>query len=533
MLKKRVYCAVLAGVMGLSLAGCGNKNGADTAKVTEDIQFPITDQEIELRYWQPMNSKLAANVGNIGEVECLQELQRITGVKLKFESPAVGQDSEQFNLLLASKNLPDIIFYKWIGQSQTPDKFIEDGIIQSLTPYIGTVATNLDKLMQEDPHTKKEITDDNGDYFMFPMLKLDEKLRVNRGFSIRQDWLDKLNLEVPTNKDELYHVLKAFKENDPNGNGQADEIPLVSKKSEGIEALMAMFGTNKDFIQKDGKVVFGPMEPEFKDALEFFNKLYTENLLDVDYSLSDDKAIDAKVTSNSAGVMYGLGSKLSSWSQTMAKKNPSFKLTALHQFKAPDGKGYMNNRVVINANNGYGSAITRDNKYPAVTAKLLDYAYSEEGNRLFNYGVEGKTYTMEDGEPKFTDLIMKSSDGKSPGDAVSKYCFANVDQAMVLNPDTGLKLNTPETLIISTDAWKEDYYTGHLLPTMSYTLEENRKMFSTMSDIETYRDEMIDRFIMGAEPISNFDSFVAQLKSMGIEDIIKIKQDAYNRFQVK
>ena len=58
-------------------------------------------------------------------------------------------------------------------------------------------------------------------------------------------------------------------------------------------------------------------------------------------------------------------------------------------------------------------------------------------------------------------------------------------------------------------------------------------MFSTMSDIETYRDEMIDKFIMGAEPISNFDSFVAQLKSMGIEDIIKIKQDAYDRFQAK
>lgn len=68
---------------------------------------------------------------------------------------------------------------------------------------------------------------------------------------------------------------------------------------------------------------------------------------------------------------------------------------------------------------------------------------------------------------------------------------------------------------------------------MSYTLDENRKMFSTMSDIETYRDEMIDKFIMGAEPISNFDSFVAQLKSMGIEDIIKIKQDAYDRFQAK
>ncbi len=533
MLKRRVCCAALAGMLALSLAGCGNKPDGEDAKVTDDVQFPITDQEIELRYWQPMNSKLAANVGNIGEVECLQELQKITGVKLKFESPAVGQDSEQFNLLLASKDLPDIIFYKWIGQSQTPDKFIEDGIIQSLTPYIGTVAANLDQLMQEDPHTKKEITDDNGDYFMFPMLKMDEKMRVNRGFSIRQDWLNKVGLQVPTNQDELYNVLKAFKEQDPNGNGQADEIPLVSKKSEGIIALMAMFGVNNEFILKDGKVVFSPMEPEFKDALEFLSKLYAEKLLDVDYSLSDDKAIDAKVTSNTAGVMYGLGSNLNRWSQTMTKKDPAFELTAISQFKAPDGKGYMNNRVVVNANNGYGSAISRENKYPAITAKLLDYAYGKEGNLLFNYGVEGDTYTLVDGEPQFTDKVMKPGDGKTPGDIVTKYCFAASDQAMVLNPDTGAKLTTPETLVVDTEPWKENYYTGHLLPTMSYTLDENRKMFSTMSDIETYRDEMIDKFIMGAEPISNFDSFVAQLKSMGIEDIIKIKQDAYDRFQAK
>ena len=70
---------------------------------------------------------------------------------------------------------------------------------------------------------------------------------------------------------------------------------------------MAMFGVNNEFILMDGKVVFSPMEPEFKDALEFLSKLYAEKLLDVDYSLSDDKASAAKVTSSTAGVMYGQG----------------------------------------------------------------------------------------------------------------------------------------------------------------------------------------------------------------------------------
>ena len=523
----------IAGVTALSIVGCGEKKENNAAKVTDDITFPITDKQIELRYWQPMNSKLAAVVSNIGEVACLQELQNRTGIKLKFESPAVGQDAEQFNLLIASKDLPDIVFYKWIGQSQTPGKFIEDGIIQNLTPYMGTVATNLDQILQDNPYTKKEVTDENGDYFMFPMLKLDERMRVTRGFAIRQDWLDKLNLQPPANQDELYRVLKAFKEQDPNGNGQADEIPLVSKKSEGIDALMAMFGTNKDFILKDGKVVFGPTQPEFKEALAYFHKLYDEKLLDVDYSLSDDKAIDAKVTSGVAGTMYTLGGTLNKWAQAMAKKDQAFHLTALPVFKAADGKAYTNNRVIINANNAFGSAITRDNKYPAESAKMLDYAYSEEGNKLFNYGIEGETYTEEAGEIQFTDTIMKPESGQTPGEVVTKYCFAVSDQAMVLNPDTGVRLVTPDTIQVDIEAWKSGYYTGHLLPTMSYTLDENRQMFTAMSDIETYRDEMIDKFIMGAEPIENFDTFVSQLESMGIRDMEKIKMDAYNRFQSK
>lgn len=103
----------------------------------------------------------------------------------------------------------------------------------------------------------------------------------------------------------------------------------------------------------------------------------------------------------------------------------------------------MNNRVVVNANNGYGSAISRENKYPAITAKLLDYAYGKEGNLLFNYGVEGDTYTLVDGEPQFTDKVMKPGDGKTPGDIVTKYCFAASDQAMVLNPDTRRQADHP------------------------------------------------------------------------------------------
>ena len=517
-----------------ALAACsGNNTGTNEAVIKDDVTFPVSE-EITLRYWQPMNSKLAASLSNIGEMEAVKKLQEITGIKLEYESPAVGQDSEQFNLLIASKNLPDIIFYKWIGQSQTPDKYMEDGIIQDLTPYAGNAIKNLIEILDNDPHTKKEVTDGSGRYFMFPLLKMDKNMRIFRGFIARQDWLDKLGLKTPTNADELYTVLKAFKEKDPNGNGQSDEIPLASKKSDTITALMAMFRANTEFILKDGKVVYGPTQSEFKDALTYMNKLYTEGLLDIDYAITDDKGLDAKMTSGTAGMVYTTGGNLNKYQLALQNKNAEHKLVALPLFIAPDGKSYTNNRVIINANNGYGTAITRDNKYPYETAMLLDYFYSEEGNKLFNYGVEGLSYTVDNGTIKFTDLVMNDENGKAPGEKLLKYAYSDSAQCgMVVNPDLSEKLRKENALNINIDVWKQNVGTDHLLPTMSYTLEENSRSFAAMSDIKTYRDEMIDKFIMGTEPLEKFDDFVAQLKTMGIDDMGKIQSDAYERFQIK
>lgn len=67
-------------------------------------------------------------------------------------------------------------------------------------------------------------------------------------------------------------------------------------------------------------------------------------------------------------------------------------------------------------------------------------------------------------------------------------------------------------------------------PYVSHTQEETDLFNDKYTEITTYTDEMINKFIMGAEPLNKFDDFIAQLEKMGITEVVKAKQAAYDRY---
>ncbi len=160
--------------------------------------------------------------------------------------------------------------------------------------------------INSDPDVKKQISLDDGTIFMFPLLKLDAiKLNGTSGLILRKDWLEKLNLRTPTTIDEWYTVLKAFKEKDPNGNGKPDELPFTGNWGPGnLTKLLDFspgFGVLGGFEMKDGKVAFGPLQPEYKNFVETMKKWYSEGLIDPEIMTNDGKAFDYKVTNHVAG----------------------------------------------------------------------------------------------------------------------------------------------------------------------------------------------------------------------------------------
>lgn len=521
-----------------SLAACSGKSGSEepSSASSASPQAGQQSQLTNLTYWVANNPAAAASLKTYADMGMYKELEKVTGVKVEFQHPPieVAQQREQFNLMMAANQLPDVIEYVWASPADVPggpEKMIQDNKIIKLNDLIDQYAPNLKKLLSEHPDWKKQMVTDDGSIYAFPFLRGDEKVRVFFGPVIRQDWLDKLGLKMPTTIDEWYTLLKAFKEKDPNGNGKADEIPIYLDKDafDKDAPFLGAWGINNSFYQENDKVKFGPIQPEFKEFLATMNKWYKEGLLDQDFATPNGKLFDNKMTTNQLGATATYnGGGIGKFTGLMKEQYPNFNLVAAPYpvLKAGDKAIWGQKDFAFT---GLGAAITTANKNPIETVKWLDYAYGEKGELLFNYGIEGESYTMENGKAVLKPELLNPPDGVSPQQALAKYIRATWGAPFVLSDNFQLQyLALPQQKEALT-IWAKP--TGERkMPLVTPTQDESSEFASIMADINTYKDEMLIKFIMGVEPIDHFDQYVKKIQGMGIDNAIQIQQSALERY---
>lgn len=507
-------------LMTAMILGCSKEKGKDISGEES------TQQLTKLSYWVVMHADAAAIMKSYGEIAAYKEMENKTGVKIEFQHPAQGQDAEQFNLMVASNSLPDVVEYPWNNYPGGAQKAIRDGKIIPLNDYL-EYAPNLKKLFEENPEWKKQSSTDDGDIIGFPFIRPEKKLQTYMGPVLRKDWLEKLNLSVPTTIDEWYSVLKAFKEQDPNGNGKADEIPLMAGAGE--LAFAGAFGVPNGFYKEGNTVRYGPIEPEYKEHLITMNKWYKEGLLDKDFAANDAKMYDAKITGNQAGAgIMTTGAGLGRFLDLMADKNPQFKLTpAPYPTLNPGDKplfGQMENPVT-----GQFASITGNNKHVAETVKYLDFFYSEEGHMIMNFGKEGESYTMENGYPKFNKSVINNPDGLPLAQSLKQHAMSAIQGPFVQDLRyLEQYFKKPEQMEALT-LWTEPTHEKRM-PPITVAREDSSRYASIMNDINTYKDEMSIKFIMGAESLEKFDDYVQALRNMGIDEAIQIQQSGLERY---
>ncbi|WP_314589094.1 extracellular solute-binding protein [Paenibacillus terrigena] len=531
---KKFGVILLTSLLALSIAACSTSGGDQTQEgTTADGKGTESAKLTNLSYWVSMHPAASAQMKTYAEMGMYKELENITGVKVNFEHPPTdaAQAKEQFNLMMVSEKLPDVIETSWIGYPGGPEKAIQDNKIIKLNDLIDQYAPNLKKLLNEHPDWKKQVTTDDGNMYMFPFFRGGDKVRVFYGPSIRKDWLDKLGLAVPTTIDEWYEVLTAFKDKDPNGNGKADEIPLyLTLDDVATDApFLGAWGINYGFYQDGGQVKYGPTQPEYKDFLTTMNKWYQEGLIDKDFAAPNGKLFDAKMTGNQMGAapVYN-GGGIGKYANLMKDKDPKFNLVATEYPVLKKGDKQMWGQKDF-ATNGIGAAISTSNKNPIETVKWLDYAYGEKGDLLFNYGKEGEAYSMVNGVPTFLPEVLNPPSGVSLQQSFAKHNRSTWSAPFVLSENFQMQYlaldNQKEALAI----WSKP--TGERkMPLVTPTNDESSQFASLMTDINTYKDEMFLKFIMGAEPLDNFDKYVKKIQTMGIEDALKIQQAALERF---
>jgi putative aldouronate transport system substrate-binding protein len=535
--EKVVPCLLVTMLMAGIVSGCSQgtqdaKGTQSDAKGVQKTSEKAANQPVALSYYVAMPSDTARSLKNYNESMFYQELEKRTKVKVDFRHPAIGAETEQFNLMIASGNLPDIIEHNFTAYPGGPEKALSDKVIIPLNDLINKHAPNLKKFLDQNPLIMKQLTTDNGTLYTMPAVGVGQLNIVSSGLMIRQDWLKELGLVSPVTIEDWTRVLREFK------NKKGIKTPLsFSKNDFNSDAFNGAFGVGTEFFQTNGKVKYGPIEPGFKEYLQLLNSWYKEGLLDPDFPTQDTKTLDTKVINGQTGAFRSaIGSGMNKYIPAGKEKNPAFDLIGAQYPVLKAGEDpYFINRLVEYRGNG-AAAITPNNKHPEESIKWLDYLYSDEGNMLKTFGIEGVTYNNVNGFPKYSDLIMKNPDKLSIGEALSKYTRATQPSPGFVGDDRFNEQNYSHPEQIATAKIFSKYEKNALkvlLPRVSATPEEANELSTILAEVNTYKSEMFLKFVLGAEPLDNFDKYTAQLEKMKIKRAIELKQASLDRYNNK
>lgn len=551
LIKRAVCLTAAAGLVVLSLAGCGDKKaqnagtteGSSAAKTTAgkttagkengDGNFnvsgmPIVNEPVTLTVlttrWANMGDSFTKN-------EFLVDLEKRSNVHIEWQVQSLNDWSEQKGIMLAGGELPDIIF----GNQTFSDSDIMNNIemFRPLDDLVDSYMPNYKTALSEMPDLRKLATLPDGKMYSFAKNMPLRPMSCNQPV-INRTWLDNLGLETPETLDDLYLVLKAFKEQDANGNGDPnDEIPISGSKGLNMD-LLNPFGITdvngkKMLVAADGSLTYYPTSEQYKEGLKWLNQLYSEGIIDPEAFTQDDTMLTAKRQDPNAsrvGMEYA-------WTHEANFGKWTSEYEVIPPIKGPDGKAYTGGDP-----NGVSSLmrneamITTFCKNPEIAARWIDEFYTGEASIQNFWGGIGTviskhddgTYTLND-PPEGTSADSWYWDS-SLRDFGPKYVSKEFEKKISLSPDSGDGLKA-ELSKISDKTVTLPY------PNVMYTNEENEELPTLTTDIDKFVETTRAKWVTEGGIDEGWDAYVKQLNDMGLDTLIKIYTDAYNRYMGK
>lgn len=442
-----------------------------------------------------------------------------TGIGIEGVLPDTVTDyGQELSLMLASGDVPDIV------QASAGDffKYGKEGAFEPLEDLIAKHAPNIQKFLDENPEVKVRATGSDGHIWYIPFIQDGD---AQSGWWIRQDWLDKLNLEIPTTVEEYEEVLTAFANEDPNGNGKKDEVPYFHRDltfMNGINELMSLWGAHPSFYLKDDKVVFGPTEDSFKLAYENMNRWYDKGLIDPEI-YTRKNARDVLLAENLGGSTHDFFASSGNYNEKLAETIDGFNFVPIAPPANINGEKIEPTSRIKARELGWAMGAQSKNKEEVI--KYFDYWFTEEGRRAANFGIEGDTYEMVDGKPQLTDKVLKSD--KAPVEVLrSVGAQANFG----FHQDFEYERQwTSEAALKGINEYIEEGYMEKQYPVLVFTEEENRVIERVKPKVDTYIGETTQQWMLGSKKIDH-QAFLKELEKVGINELIEVNEQAYARY---
>ena len=499
-----VGAAVLAAAV---LAGCAARLGMtpETPATAPEPPQGLPVSMLMSDHSQPVPQ------GDVMEDPTFRYLAEKTGTVLSIEFLPHHKYNVQMRNKLFGGHLPDVV-QDW---RINPDLYA-GGKLLALNDLIDRYGPHLKRAIPQEAWDAVTI---NGNIYGIPEAA-NGNAPSSRVIYVRKDWMDKAGVrKVPETPDEFLDMLRAFRDNDPNGNGRRDEIPFSSRADfNWSENLMGMFGvTPSGNHLLDGVVIPDIIHPRMKQALAFFRVMFEEGLIDEDFLIQQRNAWEQKIQSDLVGSWNHTTDLAWDWQDRLNRSLPGrgAEVIAIPTPRAPgvEAVGMEMNAVKKVFN------VTANAKHPEAIVGMFDWLVTEEGQEFVNFGVPGVTWTKAGGSIRYDRVADTENRAAVWRMMLLNLVGYNKELLTVrLGPEAAGKLDAAYAI-----ARKE----GIPNPVAGMPALKSEMRHPDLSRYGPVFVRSAAQIVLDHQPVDYFDEFVAEWRAQGGEAIVREMTEWY------
>ncbi|WP_165452602.1 extracellular solute-binding protein [Paenibacillus thalictri] len=492
--RKKGALVAAAVATAVALAGCGGgAKPADSGKAAAGGEAA----KPTLKLLVPNNVEEFPQGSDVNNNEIANTIREKTGFNLQWELlPKDAEPARQkLNVVMASGETPDIII---LNDKTQFGSFVQQGLLTPLDTYMNDVGKDIKATLT--PEQWKSSTAADGKIYAVRTLTFNV---ATSGLLTRTDWFEELGIPLPKTQDEFYEALKTIKAKKP------DAVPYSANLAQGLGSLAAiqsMFYPPVEYLQKNGKVVYTPAEPEAKEFLAFANKLFSEGLIDKEAVVNKLDNVKEKFVSGRAAMSTIGWADAKGIGDALKGKSANAKLGYID---IPTGKNGANGMNKATSLTKY-FVIPKFSKHPKEAVDFMNKSTNKDLIDYISFGVEGKHYEKKDGQ------FIATKEAENIRYRVYYNMFDTVELGIQRMKQKGF---APYFDPLVKSSKYDDVV--NLVPPID-AVDKKSKEFSDL------RDEYFLKIITGALPMSAYDDYIAKWKKAGGEEALKALNDAYN-----
>lgn len=549
-MKKQLVLLLITSMMCGLLAGCGNaeeeKESSTVVESSETQKTTETESAEEDELSNTFSVMLQATIEDASKMPINQVISEGTGIYPDYIEVSPAAAAEQYNLMWMTGEYEDVVLVGGLMDESSVYKYAEEGSIIDLAPYMTEEnMPNFYKYVTEE--MIKALKDSEGHIYFLPTFTNN---RIGSHLAINQTWLDALELDMPETPEQLKEVWMAFKEKDPNGNGQADEIPfsselIFSNALETLDPMFGMFGTCGGWQVDDaGKVFFGQATEDYKEGVKWFQECYKAGLIDAEIFTQDMTSYKAKSQSSTAILGSTLAFVYTAYTRSFTEDTVEQYVEML-PMKTEDGE-----RLWTNPSENYFAitpnlVVTSACENPELVCKWADYMYDPNvGFQIdqipFDYGL-----IEENGKWILDQEVYKEHEEFKDYESFADFRAAmhtngypriiTDDAAEKANLMQDIESNIIEVAHRAKDAnYRENCRLTNFRSQDVPTAEETEIEATYLTEFTDYWRNTIARMIAGDVDVdAEWDAFLDGLDGMGLKELTEIYQARYDRYVSK